>query len=233
MNLQEQILRIKQVMNLNEDEDRLNQILDKISAKGMDSLNNREKTFLYSLNKIDIPQETENYDYKIVVVYNKNYNPQMVKKIIERLFRNEGVKSEVNDIFMGLGMGFGYEIRLNNYFLYEDKIRDFLTKNGFQIIQEEPISNDTEIPQEVVDKVQKNTQNYDVLVSPNHGHKLTSSQEMNRIGKILNRNNIHNYFMDGDDGSIKLTLNKLPKEERDKIYIILSNSGYDITQNQM
>jgi len=95
MNLQEQISRIKQVMNLNEDENRLNQILDKINAKGMDSLNNREKTFLYSLNKTNVSQESENYDSKIVVVYNKNYNPQMVKKIIERLFNNVGIKSEV------------------------------------------------------------------------------------------------------------------------------------------
>ena len=230
MNLQEQISRIKQVMNLNEDENRLNQILDKINAKGMDSLNNREKTFLYSLNKTNVSQETENYDSKIVVVYNKNYNPQMVKKIIERLFNNVGIKSEVNDIFMGLGIGIGYEIRLNNYFLYEDEIHDFLTKNGFKIIEGGLINNDTEIPQDVVKKVQKYTQNYDVLVSPNHGHELTDSQEMGRIRKILNRNNITNYFMGGDDGSIKLTLTKSSQEEKDKIYIILSNSGYDINR---
>jgi len=230
MNLQEQISRIKQVMNLNEDEDRLNQILDKINAKGMDSLNNREKTFLYSLNKTNVSQETENYDSKIVVVYNKNYNPQMVKKIIERLFNNVGIKSEVNHIFMGLGIGIGYEIRLNNYFLYEDEIHDFLTKNGFKIIEGGLINNDTEIPQDVVKKVQKYTQNYDVLVSPNHGHELTDSQEMGRIRKILNRNNITNYFMGGDDGSIKLTLTKSSQEEKDKIYIILSNSGYDINR---
>ena len=230
MNLQEQISRIKQVMNLNEDEDRLNQILDKINAKGMDSLNNREKTFLYSLNKTNVSQESENYDSKIVVVYNKNYNPQMVKKIIERLFNNVGIKSEVNDIFMGLGIGIGYEIRLNNYFLYEDEIHDFLTKNGFKIIEGGLINNDTEIPQDVVKKVQKYTQNYDVLVSPNHGHELTDSQEMGRIRKILNRNNITNYFMGGDDGSIKLTLTKSSQEEKDKIYIILSNSGYDINR---
>jgi len=230
MNLQEQISRIKQVMNLNEDEDRLNQILDKINAKGMDSLNNREKTFLYSLNKTNVSQETENYDSKIVVVYNKNYNPQMVKKIIERLFNNVGIKSEVNHIFMGLGIGIGYEIRLNNYFLYEDEIHDFLTKNGFKIIEGGLINNDTEIPQDVVKKVQKYTQNYDVLVSPNHGHELTDSQEMSRIKKILNRNNITNYFMGGDDGSIKLTLTKSSQEEKDKIYIILSNSGYDINR---
>ena len=230
MNLQEQISRIKQVMNLNEDEDRLNQILDKINAKGMDSLNNREKTFLYSLNKTNVSQESENYDSKIVVVYNKNYNPQMVKKIIERLFNNVGIKSEVNHIFMGLGIGIGYEIRLNNYFLYEDEIHDFLTKNGFKIIEGGLINNDTEIPQDVVKKVQKYTQNYDVLVSPNHGHELTDSQEMGRIRKILNRNNITNYFMGGDDGSIKLTLTKSSQEEKDKIYIILSNSGYDINR---
>ncbi len=230
MNLQEQISRIKQVMNLNEDEDRLNQILDKINAKGMDSLNNREKTFLYSLNKTNVSQESENYDSKIVVVYNKNYNPQMVKKIIERLFNNVGIKSEVNHIFMGLGIGIGYEIRLNNYFLYEDEIHDFLTKNGFKIIEGGLINNDTEIPQDVVKKVQKYTQNYDVLVSPNHGHELTDSQEMSRIKKILNRNNITNYFMGGDDGSIKLTLTKSSQEEKDKIYIILSNSGYDINR---
>jgi len=230
MNLQEQISRIKQVMNLNEDENRLNQILDKINAKGMDSLNNREKTFLYSLNKTNVSQESENYDSKIVVVYNKNYNPQMVKKIIERLFNNVGIKSEVNDIFMGLGIGIGYEIRLNNYFLYEDEIHDFLTKNGFKIIEGGLINNDTEIPQDVVKKVQKYTQNYDVLVSPNHGHELTDSQEMGRIRKILNRNNITNYFMGGDDGSIKLTLTKSSQEEKDKIYIILSNSGYDINR---
>jgi len=230
MNLQEQISRIKQVMNLNEDENRLNQILDKINAKGMDSLNNREKTFLYSLNKTNVSQESENYDSKIVVVYNKNYNPQMVKKIIERLFNNVGIKSEVNDIFMGLGIGIGYEIRLNNYFLYEDEIHDFLTKNGFKIIEGGLINNDTEIPQDVVKKVQKYTQNYDVLVSPNHGHELTDSQEMSRIKKILNRNNITNYFMGGDDGSIKLTLTKSSQEEKDKIYIILSNSGYDINR---
>ena len=230
MNLQEQISRIKQVMNLNEDEDRLNQILDKINTKGMDSLNNREKTFLYSLNKTNVSQETENYDSKIVVVYNKNYNPQMVKKIIERLFNNVGIKSEVNHIFMGLGIGIGYEIRLNNYFLYEDEIHDFLTKNGFKIIEGGLINNDTEIPQDVVKKVQKYTQNYDVLVSPNHGHELTDSQEMSRIKKILNRNNITNYFMGGDDGSIKLTLTKSSQEEKDKIYIILSNSGYDINR---
>ncbi len=230
MNLQEQISRIKQVMNLNEDENRLNQILDKINAKGMDSLNNREKTFLYSLNKTNVSQESENYDSKIVVVYNKNYNPQMVKKIIERLFNNVGIKSEVNHIFMGLGIGIGYEIRLNNYFLYEDEIHDFLTKNGFKIIEGGLINNDTEIPQDVVKKVQKYTQNYDVLVSPNHGHELTDSQEMSRIKKILNRNNITNYFMGGDDGSIKLTLTKSSQEEKDKIYIILSNSGYDINR---
>jgi hypothetical protein len=38
--------------------------------------------------------------------------------------------------------------------------------------------------------------------------------------------------MDGDDGSIKLTLNSTTKEEKDKIYIILSNLGYDVTQNK-
>jgi len=36
--------------------------------------------------------------------------------------------------------------------------------------------------------------------------------------------------MGGDDGSIKLTLTKSSQEEKDKIYIILSNSGYDINR---
>ena len=233
MNLQEQILRIIKVMNLNEDEDRLNQILDKISTKGMNSLNNREKTFLYSLNRTDIPKETKTYDYKIVVISNKNYNFEMIKKFIIRLFKNNGIESEVNHIFMGLGMGFSYEIRLNNYFLYEDEIRDFLTKNGFKIIEEGPISNNTKTPQDVLNKVQKYTQNYDVLVSPNHGHKLTPNQEIDRIVKILERNNIRNYSMVDENGLIKLTLTSTTKEEKDKIYIILSNSGYDVTQNKI
>jgi len=223
---------MKEGVNLNEDEDRLNQILDKINTKGMNSLNNREKTFLYSLNKTDTPQETKTYDYKITVISNKNYSFEMIKKFIERLLKNNGIESEVSYNFMGLGMGFSYEIRLNNYFLYKNEIRDFLTKNGFKIIEEGPINNDTKISQDVVNKIQKHTQNYDVLISPNHGHKITSSQEIGRIGKILNRNNIRNHSMSGDNGSIELTLTSATKEEKDKIYIILSNSGYDVTQNQ-
>ena len=223
---------MKEGVNLNEDEDRLNQILDKINTKGMNSLNNREKTFLYSLNKTDTPQETKTYDYKITVISNKNYSFEMIKKFIERLLKNNGIESEVSYNFMGLGMGFSYEIRLNNYFLYKNEIRDFLTKNGFKIIEEGPINNNTKISQDVVNKIQRHTQNYDVLISPNHGHKITSSQEIERIGKILNRNNIRNYSMSGDNGSIELTLTSATKEEKDKIYIILSNSGYDVTQNQ-
>jgi 4a-hydroxytetrahydrobiopterin dehydratase len=223
---------MKEGVNLNEDEDRLNQILDKINTKGMNSLNNREKTFLYSLNKTDTPQETKTYDYKITVISNKNYSFEMIKKFIERLLKNNGIESEVSYNFMGLGMGFSYEIRLNNYFLYKNEIRDFLTKNGFKIIEEGPINNNTKISQDVVNKIQRHTKNYDVLISPNHGHKITSSQEIERIGKILNRNNIRNYSMSGDNGSIELTLTSATKEEKDKIYIILSNSGYDVTQNQ-
>jgi hypothetical protein len=34
--------------------------------------------------------------------------------------------------------------------------------------------------------------------------------------------------MSGDNGSIELTLTSATKEEKDKIYIILSNSGYDV-----
>jgi hypothetical protein len=219
---------MKEGVNLNEDEDRLNQILDKINTKGMNSLNNREKTFLYSLNKTDTPQETKTYDYKITVISNKNYNFEMIKKFIERILKNNGIESEVSHNFMGLGMGFSYEIRLNNYFLYKNEIRDFLTKNGFKIIEEGPINNDTKISQDVVNKIQRHTQNYDVLISPNHGHKITSSQEIGRIKKILNRNNIRNYSMSGDNGSIELTLTSATKEEKDKIYIILSNSGYDV-----
>jgi len=223
---------MKEGVNLNEDEDRLNQILDKINTKGMNSLNNREKTFLYSLNKTDTPQETKTYDHKITVISNKNYNFEMIKKFIERLLKNNGIESEVSYNFMGLGMGFSYEIRLNNYFLYKNEIRDFLTKNGFKIIEEGPINNNTKISQDVVNKIQRHTKNYDVLISPNHGHKITSSQEIERIGKILNRNNIRNHSMSGDNGSIELTLTSATKEEKDKIYIILSNSGYDVTQNQ-
>jgi galactitol-specific phosphotransferase system IIB component len=223
---------MKEGVNLNEDEDRLNQILDKINTKGMNSLNNREKTFLYSLNKTDTPQETKTYDYKITVISNKNYSFEMIKKFIERLLKNNGIESEVSYNFMGLGMGFSYEIRLNNYFLYKNEIRDFLTKNGFKIIEEGPINNNTKISQDVVNKIQRHTKNYDVLISSNHGHKITSSQEIQRIGKILNRNNIRNYSMSGDNGSIELTLTSATKEEKDKIYIILSNSGYDVTQNQ-
>jgi galactitol-specific phosphotransferase system IIB component len=156
----------------------------------------------------------------------------MIKKFIERILKNNGIESEVSHNFMGLGMGFSYEIRLNNYFLYKNEIRDFLTKNGFKIIEEGPINNNTKISQDVVNKIQRHTKNYDVLISPNHGHKITSSQEIERIGKILNRNNIRNYSMSGDNGSIELTLTSATKEEKDKIYIILSNSGYDVTQNQ-
>ena len=226
-----QIIKEKISKVLNENEDRLNQILDKINAKGMKSLNSKEKTFLYSLNKTDVPQKTENYDYKIVVTSNKNYSFEMIKKFIERLFKNNGIKSEVNLQFFGLGMGFGYEIKLNNYFLYEDKIHNFLTNNGFSIVEEGPISDKTEIPQRVVDKVQKYDENYDIVLSPNHGHNLNSSQETERIGKILKQNGISNYFMSGKNDSIKLTLTNSTKEEKNKIYTTLSNSGYDVIQN--
>lgn len=225
-----QIIKEEIFKALNENEDRLNQILDKINAKGMKSLNSKEKTFLYSLNKTDAPQETENYDYKIVVTSNKNYSFEMIKKLIERLFKNNGIKSEVKSQFFGLGIGFGYEIKLNNYFLYEDKIHDFLINNGFKIIEERPISDKTEIPQHVVDKVQKHGENYDIALSPNHGHNLTFFQETEKIGKILKRNGINNYFMGGKKDSIKLTLTNSTKEEKDKIYTILSNSGYNVTQ---
>lgn len=217
---------------LNENEDRLNQILDKINAKGIKSLNSKEKTFLYSLNKTDAPQETENYDYKIVVTSNKNYSPEIIKKLIERLFKNNGIKSEVNPQFFGLGMGFGYEIKLNNYFLYEDKIHDFLINNGFKIIEEGLIGNKTEVPQQVVSKVQKYGEDYDVILSPNHGHNLTFFQETEKIKKILKQNGIGNYFMGGKKDSIKLTLTNSTKGEKDKIYTILPNSGYDVTQKK-
>jgi hypothetical protein len=231
MNLQEQIHRIKSMMGIIvEDDTRLNQILDKISSKGMKSLNNREKTFLYGLNRKDAPQEIKTYDYKIVVTSNKNYSYEMIKSFIKRLLKNLGTEIDVNQVFFGLGMGLGYEIKLNNYFLYEDEIRNNLINNGFQIIDEGPIINEKEPRKQDINKVQKQKEDYDISLIPNNQYNLTTQQELGRIGKILTKNNIKTYFTVTDGDTIKLTLPRSSDEEKDNIFRLLSNSGYNVTK---
>lgn len=230
MNLQENIHRIREVMGLNENEDRLNQILDKINDTGMESLSNKEKTFLYTLNKPNDTSEIEKYDYRIRVTTKRAGQFDLLTRLIESLLKKEDIESKVQFQLLPLGHGWVWNIymKLGHTNPEDTRVFEILRINGFEITENSPMEEIPALPEMYHNKVEKYMNNATMTLTPKHGHNLTTRQEFDRIGKILELNGIKNRFVMADNDSYHLTLRQSNKEEQDKMSIIFSNKGYDV-----
>lgn len=230
MRLQENISRIKEMMGINEDEDRLNKILDKINASGINSLNNKEKAFLYNSNDPKIPQNiftVKEYDYQINVRNNRTDNYNLVSKLIKNLLDKNGIDCEVERDFLGFGFGFIWQIKIKEgYDNASQRAEEILTNNGFIVVESGPITDGDKLPPHIKDKIDDYQKISDILLLPTHGNKLYPSQEIDRIKKIIKNNGINNYFISREKGAYQLTLPKSTEEEKNKIKSILIGKGY-------
>lgn len=234
MNLQENINRIKQMMGLlTEDEDRLDQILDKINASGIDSLTNKEKAVLYSSNNPKTPQETstdDKFDYQIAVRNNRTENYNLVEKLIKNLLNKNGIECEVDRDFLGFGMGFIWYVRLKEgYDNTPQRAEEILNNNGFTVLESGPCSSGScrvKTPSHIEDKLNDYKKQDGILLVPTHGNKLNPSQEIKRILKIVKKNGIKNHMINAKHGLYNLLLPNSSEEEKNNIVSILNQKGY-------
>lgn len=232
MNLLESIFRTKQMMGLNENDEKLNKLLEKIYATGIDSLSNKEKTFLYSLNKVEPTPEPNTLDYRIRVWTDRTKNINLIDNLIVHILKKNRLKSKVELVFLGLGIGYAWDVYVEHTFKFSnpDNLRaiSILQENGFQVIEHGPVQDKPELPKRIQSKINKCEDNATMSLTPKHGHNLTDRQELDRISKILEQNNIKNRYISGANGKYKVNMKNSTKEEEDKMYIIFSNRGYDV-----
>ena len=230
MNLNENIHRIKQVMGLNESinnsEDELNRILDKIGSDGIDSLSNKEKVFLQTYNT-DEPVEDEpvRWGYAINLTHPSITNMQLGVRLIKHILDKNNIHSEVTHEFAFPMMWFMVKIQYE--FELEGAI-DVLTNKGFDVMGSGPVEeHDENWTQDMMDKIQtRHSKPVDIRVRPNHGFKLNDEQENRRVNDILKLVNTGGYTLVSSNNTYGININR--KEVKDNLINLFIDKGYTI-----
>lgn len=214
-------------------ENRLDQILDKINASGINSLTNKEKAFLYGSNSPKASQEIstdDKFDYQIAVRNNRTENYNLVEKLIKNLLNRNNIECEVNRDFLGLGMGFIWYVRLKEgYSNTPQRAEEILNKNGFTVLESGPCASGAchvKTPSHIEDKLNDYKKQDGILLVPAHGNKLNPTQEIKRILKIIKKNGIKNHMISVKHGLYNLILPNLSEEEKNNIISTLNQKGY-------
>ena len=230
MNLNENILRIKQVMGLNESinnsEDELNRILDKIGSDGIDSLSNKEKVFLQTYNT-DEPVEDEpvRWGYTINLTHPSITNMQLGVRLIKHILDKNNIYSEVTHEFAFPMMWFMVKIQ---YEFELDGAIDVLNSKGFNVMGSGPLEEyDDNWTQDMMDKIQtKHSKPVDIRVRPNHDFKLNDEQENRRVQDILKSVNTGGYTLVSSNNTYGININR--KEVKDNLINLFRDKGYTI-----
>ena len=129
MLLIEEIKKIKKLMSLNEDDEVLNSILDRIKSNGINSLNNKQKRYLYGLNiPVDNSKKIEKFNYEITVNYDHYQGDTYLDKKEKML---DDYEKTVNGI--PSQMGKNVQRVMNNNIRGEEKLIKYrLKKNGIE-----------------------------------------------------------------------------------------------------
>lgn len=228
MNLNENIHRIKQVMGLNESinnsEDELNRILDKIGSDGFDSLSNKEKVFLQTYNT-DEPAEEEpvRWGYTVSLTHPSITNMQLGVRLIKHILNKNNIHGEVTHEFAFPMMWFMVKIQ---YEFELEGLIDVLTNKGFDVMGVGPIEDHNEDKtREILDKVQTNhSKPVDIRIRPNHDFKLNDEQENKRIETILRSVNTGGYTLVGGNNTYGINVGQ--KEVIDTLIDLFKNKGY-------
>jgi hypothetical protein len=230
MNLQENIHRIKQVMGLNESinnsEDELNRILDKIGSDGIDSLSNKEKVFLQTYNTDEpVKDEPVRWGYAIRLTHPSITNMQLGVRLIKHILDKNNIHSEVTHEFAFPMMWFMVKIQ------YEFELNvaiDILSDKGFNIWTSGPVEeHDKNRTKEILDRVQTNSsKSVDIRIRPNHDFKLNDEQEGKRIKDILKLVNTGGYTLVSGNNTYGININR--KEVKDNLINLFKDKGYTI-----
>jgi hypothetical protein len=230
MNLNENIHRIKEVMGLNESinnsEDELNRILDKIGSDGIDSLSNKEKVFLQTYNT-DEPVEDEpvRWGYAINLTHPSITNMQLGVRLIKHILDKNNIHSEVTHEFAFPMMWFMVKIQ---YEFELDGAIDVLTNKGFNLMGSGPVEeHDENWTQDMMDKIQtRHSKPVDIRVRPNHDFKLNDEQENRRVQDILKSVNTGGYTLVSSNNTYGININR--KEVKDELINLFRDRGYTI-----
>lgn len=230
MNLNENIHRIKQVMGLNESinnsEDELNRILDKIGSDGIDSLSNKEKVFLQTYNT-DEPVEDEpvRWGYAINLTHPSITNMELGVRLIKHILDKNNIHSEVTHEFAFPMMWFMVKIQ---YEFELDGATDVLNSKGFNVMGSGPVEvYDDNWTQDMMDKIQtKHSKPVDIRVRPNHDFKLNDEQENRRVQDILKSVNTGGYTLVSSNNTYGININR--KEVKDDLINLFIDKGYTI-----
>ena len=230
MNLNENIHRIKEVMGLNESinesEDELNRILDKIGSDGIDSLSNKEKVFLQTYDTDEpVKDEPVRWGYTISLTHPKITNMQLGVRLIKHILDKNNIHSEVTHEFAFPMMWFMVKIQ---YEFELDGAIDVLTNKGFNVMGSGPVEEyDDNWTQDMMDKIQtKHSKPVDIRVRPNHGFKLNDEQENRRVGDILKLVNTGGYTLVSSNNTYGININR--KEVKDNLINLFIDKGYTI-----
>jgi len=230
MNLNENIHRIKQVMGLNESinesEDELNRILDKIGSDGIDSLSNKEKVFLQTYNTDEpVKDEPVRWGYAINLTHPSITNMQLGVRLIKHILDKNNIHSEVTHEFAFPMMWFMVKIQ---YEFELDGAIDVLNSKGFNVMGSGPLEEyDDNWTQDMIDKIQtKHSKPVDIRVRPNHDFKLNDEQESRRVQDILKSVNTGGYTLVSSNNTYGININR--KEVKDNLINLFRDKGYTI-----
>jgi len=230
MNLNENIHRIKQVMGLNESinesEDELNRILDKIGSDGIDSLSNKEKVFLQTYNTDEpVKDEPVRWGYAINLTHPSITNMQLGVRLIKHILDKNNIHSEVTHEFAFPMMWFMVKIQ---YEFELDGAIDVLNSKGFNVMGSGPLEEyDDNWTQDMMDKIQtKHSKPVDIRVRPNHDFKLNDEQENRRVQDILKSVNTGGYTLVSSNNTYGININR--KEVKDNLINLFRDKGYTI-----
>ena len=238
------MIKLLGILNEVKTEVRLNQILDKISKDGMQSLTFKEKRFLndYSQNKASdmgdvkiLPFNTTSLRYSAQIIlhtYNNKINPDLIIKQIKDILEKNNIDAEIGYNFL-MHFGYYYFIKLDDGYDFNiKKVIDLMNEDGKFKCEENPEYGFKPKSPNVSPKVLNAVENPDIIVSLNSDNlkklKLSVNQHITKLSKILNKNNIKNFVIIGGENKLKVKITSNDTSIND-VNSILKKSGYDTT----